>query len=51
LRARRASHAAFNNLLAVGVVSLVNERHWGRVFQATQVLRRLDQPPAPRQGL
>jgi hypothetical protein len=42
------SHAALNNLLAAGIVSLVNERLWGRVFQATQVLQRLDQLPAPR---
>jgi Fic family protein len=46
-----AANAALNNLLAAGVVSLVNERQWGRVFQAAQVLRRLDQPPAPRQGV
>jgi hypothetical protein len=35
-------------LLAAGIVSLVNERQWGRVFQATQVMQRLDQLPAPR---
>jgi len=46
-----AANAALNNLLAAGIVSLVNERQWGRVFQATQVLRRLDQPPPPRQSL
>ena len=46
-----AANAALNNLLAAGIVSLVNERQWGRVFQATQILRRLDQLPAPRQGL
>jgi Fic family protein len=40
-----AANAALNNLFAAGIVSLVNERQWGRVFQATQVLRRLDQPP------
>ena len=45
-----AANAALNNLLAAGIVSLVNERQWGRVFQATPVLRRLDQLPAPRQG-
>lgn len=44
-----AANAALNNLLAAGIVSLVNERRWGRVFQATQVLQRLDQPPASRQ--
>jgi Fic family protein len=43
-----AANAALNNLLAADIVSLVNERQWGRVFQATQVLRRLDQLPAPR---
>jgi hypothetical protein len=37
-----AANAALNNLLAAGIVSLVNERQWGRVFQATQVLQRLD---------
>lgn len=40
-----AANAALNNLLAAGIVSLVSERRWGRVFQAAQVLRRLDQPP------
>jgi Fic family protein len=44
-----AANAALNNLLGAGIVSLVNERQWGRVFQATQVLQRLDQLPAPRQ--
>jgi Fic family protein len=44
-----AANAALNNLLGAGIVSLVNERQWGRVFQATQVLHRLDQLPAPRQ--
>ena len=43
-----AANAALNNLLAAGIVSLVNERQWGRVFQATQVLQRLDQLPASR---
>ncbi|MDP8984833.1 MAG: Fic family protein [Pseudomonadota bacterium] len=43
-----AANAALNNLLAAGIVSLVNERQWGRVFQTTEVLRRLDQPPVPR---
>jgi len=40
-----AANAALNNLLAAGIVSLVSERQWGRVFQATEVLRRLDRPP------
>lgn len=43
-----AANAALNNLRAAGIVSLVNERRWGRVFQATEVLRRLDQLPAAR---
>ena len=42
-----AANAALNNLLAADIVSLVNERRWGRVFQATQVLQRLDQTPVP----
>jgi len=42
-----AANAGLNNLLAAGIVSLVNERQWGRVFQATQVLQRLDQTPVP----
>jgi len=41
-----AANAALNNLLAAGIVTLVNERRWGRVFQAAQVLERLNQPPA-----
>ena len=45
-----AANAGLNNLLAAGIVCLVDERQWGRVFQATLVLRRLDQPPAPRQS-
>ena len=44
-----AANAALNKLRTAGIVNLVNERQWGRVFQATQVLRRLDQAPAPRQ--
>jgi Fic family protein len=44
-----AANAALNNLLAAGIVSLMNERQWGRVFQATQVLHRLDQPSSLRQ--
>jgi Fic family protein len=39
-----AANAALNNLLAAGIVSLVNERQWGRVFQATEILQRLDRP-------
>jgi Fic family protein len=45
-----AANAALNNLLAGGIVTLVNEREWGRVFQAKEVLRRLDRPPTGRQG-
>ena len=40
-----AANAALNNLHAAGIVSLVNERQWGRVFQATDILQRLDRPP------
>ncbi|MGY0800131.1 Fic family protein [Lysobacter sp. A286] len=40
-----AANAALNNLLAAGVVTLVDERKWGRVFQATTILERLDQAP------
>jgi hypothetical protein len=36
-----AANAALNNLLAAGIVSLVNERQWGRVFQAPEVLNRI----------
>jgi Fic family protein len=43
-----AANAALNNLHAAGIVSLVNERQWGRVFQATELLQRLDQPPQQR---
>jgi Fic family protein len=43
-----AANAALNKLRAAGIVTLVNERQWGRVFQATQVLHRLDQPPNAR---
>jgi len=46
-----AANAALNNLLAAGIVSLVNERQWGRLFQATEVLHRLNKQPAPRQRL
>jgi Fic family protein len=45
-----AANAALNNLLSAGIVSLVNERQWGRVFQASPVLQRLDQLPSPRQS-
>jgi Fic family protein len=41
-----AANAALNNLRNAGILALANERQWGRVFQATEVLRRLDQPPA-----
>jgi Fic family protein len=40
-----AANAALNNLHAAGIVSLVNERQWGRVFQATDILQRLDRLP------
>jgi Fic family protein len=41
-----AANGALNNLLKAGIVSLVNERQWGRVFQATEVLERLDARPS-----
>lgn len=41
-----AANAALNKLLAEGIVTLVNERQWGRVFQATEILQRLDRAPA-----
>lgn len=40
-----AANAALNNLLAEGIVQLVDERRWGRVFQASEVIARLDRPP------
>ena len=40
-----AANAALNNALEAGIVSLVNERQWGRIFQAKEVLQRLDRPP------
>lgn len=40
-----AANAALNNLLAEGIVSLVDQRQWGRVFQATEILEQLDRPP------
>lgn len=39
-----AANAALANLLEAGIVRLVDEREWGRVFQATEVLQRLDRP-------
>jgi hypothetical protein len=36
---------ALNNMLKAGIVSLVDERQWGRVFLAKEVLQRLDRPP------
>jgi Fic family protein len=40
-----AANNAFNNLLEAGIVTPLNERQWGRVFQAREVLQRLDRPP------
>jgi Fic family protein len=40
-----AANGALNNLLKAGIVSLVNERQLGRVFQAAEVLQRLDRAP------
>lgn len=39
-----AANAAINNLLNAGIVNLVDERQWGRVFQAREILERLDRP-------
>ena len=39
-----AANGALANLLEAGIVSLVNERQWGRVFQTREVLQRLDRP-------
>lgn len=40
-----AANSALNKLREAGIVSLVNERRWGRVFQAAEVLQRLDRAP------
>ncbi len=40
-----AANGALNNLLKAGIVSLVNERQWGRIFQAREVIERLDRAP------
>jgi Fic family protein len=40
-----AANNALNNLFEAGIVSLINERQWGRVFQVGEVLQRLDRPP------
>ncbi len=40
-----AANTALNNLLAAGIVRLVNEQRWGRVFQATEIVQRLEQAP------
>ena len=40
-----AANAAMNNLLAAGIVNLVDERQWGRVFKVNEILERLDRPP------
>lgn len=40
-----AANAALNKLLAEGILSLVDQRRWGRVFQSTEILERLDPPP------
>jgi Fic family protein len=39
-----AANAALANLLEAGIVDLLDERQWGRVFRATEVLRRLERP-------
>lgn len=40
-----AANAALNNLHTAGILALVDEKKWGRVFQASEILERLDRPP------
>lgn len=40
-----AANAALNKLVTEGILSLVDQRRWGRVFQSTEILERLDRPP------
>jgi Fic family protein len=40
-----AANGALNNLLKAGIVGLVNERQWGRIFHAREVIERLDRAP------
>jgi Fic family protein len=40
-----AANGALNSLLELGIVELVDPRRRGRLFQATAVLKRLDQQP------
>jgi Fic family protein len=42
-----AANAAMNRLLAAGIVELVNERQWGRLFRAREVLETLDRRARP----
>jgi hypothetical protein len=49
LRACGTAHAALNNLLAAGIVSLVNERQWGRVFQAAKACDGAPTTPTSQQ--
>lgn len=47
-----AANIALNNLHQRGIVELVDPRRWGRLFQATAVLQRLNQqPPAVASGV
>jgi Fic family protein len=41
----QAANGALNRLLADGIVELVDERHWGRLFRAREVLEHLDRGP------
>ena len=45
IRHYQAANAALNHLLEAGIVSLVDERRCGRVFQANEMLERLNRPP------
>lgn len=41
----QAANTGLNRLLHAGIVELVDERLWGRVFRATEVLARVNQLP------
>lgn len=40
-----AANAALNNLVDAGILELVGTRKWGRIFQASRVLERIDRAP------
>jgi Fic family protein len=41
-----AANAGIKHLLDGGLLELVEERQWGRIFRAPEILARLDRPPA-----